>query len=119
MSTIPQVSALLDLNVTNLITLQLNIQGPFRRFDASRNAMMYFNPNTDIEVYVDGILTSVASSSYDVTSNAYHLYLKVPISSDNVVQIIHHMPAPPFVQTTSLGVFSFGFGNSFGTSFGS
>lgn len=55
-----------------------------------------FNPVRDLEVYVDGTLIPVRSFSFDADNNRYLLYLEQRFNLQGVIQIIHHMPSPPF-----------------------
>ena len=74
-----------------------------------------FDPRRDLEVYVDGILVPVQSYTYDPINNRYLLYMSRNINLQGVIQVLHHMPNPPFGYTIGL----IGFGQSFGISFGS
>lgn len=58
-----------------------------------------FNPTRDLEVYVDGVLTTVRTFIFDPANNRYLLYTDNPINLQGVIQIIHHMPSPPFVTS--------------------
>src|ERR1017187_758873 len=60
-----------------------------------------FDPRRDLEVYVDGALIPVRSFTYDATNNRYLLYMSQNINLQGVVQMIHHMPNPPFGFTIS------------------
>ena len=70
-----------------------------------------FDPRRDLELYIDGILTPVYTFTYDVTNNRYLLYTQNAINLQGVIQVVHHMPDPPFGFS--------GFGQQFGISFGS
>ena len=74
------------------------------------------DPRRDLEIYVDGQLTPVKNFSFDSTNNRYLMYMGSAINLQGVIQVIHHMPSPPFV-TQQLTLTSFGL--SFGSSFGS
>ena len=55
-----------------------------------------FNPMTDLEIYINGKVTSVTSWSFDSINNRYLLFTGVTIDQSGVIQVIHHMPSPPF-----------------------
>jgi hypothetical protein len=57
------------------------------------------DPTRDLEVYVDGVYTPVRTFTYDLTNNRYLLYMDSPINLQGVIQVIHHMPSPPFVTS--------------------
>jgi len=96
-----QVSTEFLGNVVNLIS---SIGGPFSRtVDA---LTVNFNPMTDVEVWVDGIQIQVKSFLYDAATTTYQLYLGISLTTDNVVQVIHHMPNPPFTSGTILHGFA-------------
>jgi hypothetical protein len=65
-----------------------------------------FNPTTDVEVWVDGLQIQVKSFLYDADTTTYQLYLGISLTADNVVQVIHHMPNPPFTSGTTLYSFA-------------
>lgn len=55
-----------------------------------------FDPTQDVEIYVDGLLIPVATASYDAINNRYLLFMAQAINLQGVIQVIHHMPNPPF-----------------------
>lgn len=55
-----------------------------------------FDPRRDVDVYVDGVLIPVHSFTFDVPNNRYLLYMVQSINVQGVIQVIHHMPSPPF-----------------------
>lgn len=62
-----------------------------------------FNPTRDLEVYVDGTLFTVQSWSFDVAFNRYLLFLPQQFDLQGIVQLLHHMPSPPFFSANFLG----------------
>ena len=72
-----------------------------------------FDPTRDLEVYVDGDLQTVHSFTFDVENNRYLLYMETQFNLQGVIQVLHHMPNPPFM---CLGYIGFGavFGEYFG-----
>jgi hypothetical protein len=76
-----------------------------------------FDPRRDLEVYVDGQLIAVHTFSFDTVNNRYLLYMDSAINLQGVIQVVHHMPNPPF--TTYITPPPNGFGAAFGKSFGS
>jgi hypothetical protein len=60
-----------------------------------------FDPRRDLEVYVDGVLVSVQTFSFDPVNNRYLLYTAQAINLQGNIQIVHHVPSPPFQFTTN------------------
>ncbi len=56
-----------------------------------------FDPRRDLEVYVDGQLIPVRTFAFDTANNRYLLYMDIPFNLQGVIQIVHHMPNPPFI----------------------
>lgn len=86
-----------------------------------------FDPRRDLQVYVDGVLQIVQTFSFDQVNNRYLLYMATAINVQGVIQIIYHVPSPPFVggfgvpsSSTLLMVSStlIGWGVSWGNSWG-
>lgn len=55
-----------------------------------------FDPRRDIEVWVDGVLTPVQTFTFDTQNNRYLLYMASAINLQGVIQVVHHVPDPPF-----------------------
>ena len=49
-----------------------------------------------LEVYVDGLPLPIQNASYDPVNNRYLLFAGKTFNLQGVVQLIHHMPSPPF-----------------------
>lgn len=62
-----------------------------------------FDPRRDLEVYVDGVLVPVRTSSFDKVGNRYLLFMDRAINLQGVIQVVHHMPSPPFIATGGNG----------------
>jgi hypothetical protein len=60
-----------------------------------------FDPRRDIEVYVDGQLIPVRTFTFDATYNRYLLYMDKAINLQGVIQLVHHMPSPPFLSAVN------------------
>lgn len=75
------------------------------------------DPRRDLEIYVDGVLTPVLSYTFDTANNRYLMYTERPFNLQGVIQVVHHMPSPPFKFVSSST--PRGFGNVFGDIFGS
>ena len=60
-----------------------------------------FDPRRDLQVYVDGSLQPVQTFSFDAGNNRYLLFMASAINLQGVIQIIHHVPSPPFESETS------------------
>lgn len=59
-----------------------------------------FDPRRDLDIYVDGVLQTVQTFSFDATNNRYLLYMANSFNLQGVIQVIHHVPDPPFQMTT-------------------
>jgi hypothetical protein len=64
-----------------------------------------FDPRRDLQVYVDGTLTTIQSFSFDAVNNRYLLYCASAINLQGVIQVIHHVPSPPFQFQTNPPLF--------------
>jgi hypothetical protein len=62
-----------------------------------------FNPFRDVSIYSDGSLQTVQSWAFDTTNNRYLIYLVQAIDPQSFVQVIHHVPNPPFEIFAFLG----------------
>ena len=56
-----------------------------------------FDPRRDLEVYVDGVKLPVQTFSFDAVNNRYLLYMGQAINLQGTIQIVHHVPSPPFL----------------------
>ena len=66
--------------------------GPFSQNGPLGN----FDPIRDLEVYVDGVRVTISQWAFDASNNRYLLYTQKQINLQGVIQVIHHMPSPPF-----------------------
>lgn len=64
-----------------------------------------FDPRRDLEVYVDGELIPVRTFSFDANNNRYLLFMDRNINLQGVVQVVHHMPSPPFIANVNPPLF--------------
>jgi len=71
--------------------------GPFTQAGPLGN----FNPTRDLDVYVDGLLTTIRTFSFDSPNNRYLLDMDSTINLQGVIQIVHYMPNPPFMDISS------------------
>jgi len=62
-----------------------------------------FDPRRDLQVYVDGVLQTIQTFSFDAVNNRYLLYLANAINLQGVIQIVHHVPDPPFYSIVPAG----------------
>ena len=84
---------------SNRIQLVLDpFTGPF----IQNGPLGAFNPIRDLQVYVDGVLIPVQTWSFDAVNNRYLLYMNQAINLQGVIQIIHHVPSPPFHDASSV-----------------
>jgi hypothetical protein len=71
-----------------------------------------FDPRRDLQVYVDGVLQPVQTFSFDETNNRYLLFMQNAINLQGVIQIVHHVPSPPFQFQTNPPLFDLTPGDS-------
>jgi hypothetical protein len=71
-----------------------------------------FDPRRDVEVYVDGVLIPVRNFTFDSANNRYLMYMDREINLQGVIQVVHHMPNPPFGYTTNPTLFDLQDGTS-------
>jgi hypothetical protein len=60
-----------------------------------------FDPARDLEFYVDGVLQPVQSSYFDAVNNRYLVYMSGTFNLQGFIQVIYHIPNPPFVDANS------------------
>lgn len=84
--------------------------GPFAQ--AGPNAT--FDPRRDLSVYADGQLLAVQTFSFDSINNRYLLYMSSAFNLKGVIQIVHHIPSPPFFGQASAPGLGISFGQEFG-----
>ena len=66
-------------------------------------ALGAFNPGRDLELYIDGTANGVLSSTFDSLNNRYLIFISRAFDADaSIVQLIHHMPLPPFTAGASV-----------------
>ncbi len=96
---------------SNRVTLHCSpLTGPF--VQASPGTLGNFNPARDLEVYVDGTRVPVQTWSFDTTNNRYLMFMENQINLQGVIQVVHHMPKPPFFENLS------GWGRTWGENWG-
>src|SRR5208282_668284 len=81
------------------VELGLNLIGPFSA--GGSPPLGAFDPRRDLEVWVDGILTPISNFSFDEINNRYLLFTFTAFDQQGSVQVIHHMPRPPFTDQSS------------------
>ena len=55
-----------------------------------------FDPRRDVTLYLNGGPTPIQSFIWDAPRNRYVCYLEKPFDTRGLIQMIHHMPDPPF-----------------------
>ena|SRR5271157_3721224 len=57
-----------------------------------------FDPTNSehLEVYVNGVLLAIETASFDAINNRYLLFASIQFDLTGVIQLVHHMPSPPF-----------------------
>ncbi len=76
--------------------IQLVVNPPFIGPFTQDGPLGAFNPARDLSIYVDGVLQAISSSSFDTNNNRYLIYLVQAIDPQGFVQVVHHVPNPPF-----------------------
>jgi len=66
-----------------------------------------FNPTRDLQVYVDGVPIAVQTWSFDGVENRYLLFMPQLIDLQGAIQVIHHVPSPPFLDSAASPVLGF------------
>lgn len=64
-----------------------------------------FDPRRDLEVYVDGVKQVIQTFAYDAANNRYLLYMNQAINLQGTIQVVHHVPSPPFQFQTNPPLF--------------
>jgi hypothetical protein len=81
----------------NRIVIQcVPLTGPF-----SSAVTGSFDPTKDVKVYVDGEGLNITSYIFDSVNNRYLLFADKTFNLQGIVQVIHHMPNPPFTDSSS------------------
>jgi hypothetical protein len=75
--------------------------GPF----AQDGPLGDFDPRRDLKVFVDGVQIAVRSFAFDTDNNRYLLYMDTSFNLQGVIQIVHHVPSPPFVAQVNPPLF--------------
>lgn len=119
------ILAYISSSAPNCIQLVLNgVTGPFTQ---AAGPLGSFNPQRDLTVYIDGSRVDIGQAWFDSSHNQYLLFMKKIVSPYSVVQVVHHVPEPPFsVGATTLPGFatiatynnSLGWGVGWGASWG-
>lgn len=56
-----------------------------------------FDPRRDVDIYNGGMKMTVDSFTWDPKGNRYLIFLTEALDFNQITQVIHHMPNPPFV----------------------
>lgn len=94
------ITAQTNLPYPNRIAINLgSYVGPFQQ----NGPLGAFNPIRDLQVYVDGALIPVQTWAFDSINNRYLLYMNQAFNLQGVIQIVHHVPDPPFFSIVPAG----------------
>jgi len=66
-----------------------------------------FNAIRDLQIYVDGSLQTVQSYNFDSANNRYLIYMNQGFNLEGFVQVVHHVPNPPFQDANSVELVGF------------
>lgn len=81
----------------NRIQLEMDLPtGPFESL-----VLGFFDPRRDLELWVDGKQLVINNFSFDAINNRYLIYTANPFNLQGIVQLIHHVPNPPFLGVTN------------------
>ncbi len=92
------IQAVVNPLYPNRIQLVLGVEagdlvGPFIQPNAAP-----FDPTVDLQLYIGGVQIPIQTWSFDASNNQYLLYTYSNFDfSSAVVQVIFHMPLPPFM----------------------
>lgn len=75
--------------------------GPF----VQNGPLGLFSPGRDLDIYVDGLKLTVQTFSFDSVNNRYLIYMTAPFNLQGVIQVVHHMPSPPFTAEVNPPLF--------------
>ncbi len=89
----PQLAAIANTPYPNRLQLKLqgSLSGPL-----TSDLLGPFDPRRDIQIYNNGKLMTVNSYTWDGANNRYLIFLSAPLTLPGDVQIVHHVPDPPF-----------------------
>jgi hypothetical protein len=93
-----------NLPYPNRVALYLTpLIGPF--VQPAPGTLGTFNPTRDCTLVIDGIAIPIVTWSFDAANNRYLLYTGSAINLQGLVQLVHHMPNPPFVGESNPPIF--------------
>jgi hypothetical protein len=78
--------------------VQLVVSPPFVGPFTQPGPLGAFNPVRDLSIYADGALQTISSFSFDTNNSRYLIYLIQAIDPQSFVQVVHHVPNPPFMD---------------------
>lgn len=73
--------------------------GPFFQ----NGPLAVFNPQRDLTITIDGVVTAVSTWAFDAVNNRYLLYMVTAFNLQGEIQITHHVPDPPFYSIVPAG----------------
>ena len=77
--------------------------GPFEQ----EGPLGLFDPARDLRIYVDGVLQTVQTSYFDSVNNRYLVFMTQAFNLQGFVQVVHHVPNPPFQDANSVELVGF------------
>lgn len=87
-------TSVVDPTVSDTVPIIVNTVGAFTQ----NGPLGAFNAARDLEIYVDGVPLLVQTSYFDARFSRYLLFMGSTIDLQGVIQVIHHMPSPPFTS---------------------
>jgi hypothetical protein len=90
--------------------IQLLLDDPEGPFNSPVLGM--FDPRRDLEIFVDGQQITINNFSYDAVNSRYLMYTLAPFNLQGVIQVIHHMPLPPFVGVSNPIIYNLSVGDN-------
>jgi hypothetical protein len=68
-----------------------------------------FTPRRDLIFYLDGQRLPVQTSYFDVVNNRYLIFMTKTFDLQGLIQVVHHMPNPNFLDTSNTPLDSFSY----------
>jgi hypothetical protein len=71
--------------------------GPFEQ----EGPLGLFDPARDLSIFCDGAPLTVQTSYFDSINNRYLIFMTQAFNLQGFIQVVHHVPNPPFAFTSA------------------
>ncbi len=71
-----------------------------------------FDPSRDLIFVCDGVILTVQTWSFDQINNRYLIFMTQNFNLQGFIQVIHHMPSPPFTAEVNPPLYDLTLGES-------